>query len=235
MDNNKKKFMNNIVRHIKTFTTTEEDAAKEEKQPDPTDPDKVTVEAVNSEDERINIIGKQLKINERNVPSEGGSFFSKLFASLSERAVFGGLIIYVIFVVNLIGMAIFTRRSGLGLTQSLLYKVHIDSIAFKSFTFLEISVLVSYIFSFIFGGLIIFALLRIGYLITDLCGLAYSHKLTRWILFLFMTIFAVTALCILLAGKSILSIAVYNWATPLFACGGGLAMYSLSLRKIEID
>lgn len=235
MDNNKKKFMNNIIRHIKTFTTSEEDAAKEEKQPESAEPDKITVEAVNSEDEKINIAEKQLKINEHNVSSREASFFSKLFASLSERAVFGGLIIYVLFVINLIGMAIFTRRSGLGLTQALLYKVHIDSIAFKSFTFLEISVLVSYIFSFIFGGLVIFALLRIGYLITDLCGLAYSHKLTRWILFLFMTVFAVTALCILLAGNSILSVAVYNWATPLFTCGGGLAMYCLSLRNIEID
>ncbi len=235
MDDNKKKFMNNIVKHIKTFTTDEEEHAAEEEPSQPAAPDKIIVEPVNSEDQTKNAPGKQLKINRGAVSAGKDSFFSKLSATLSERAIVGGLLLYAVYVVNLIGMTIFTRRSGLGITQSLLYKVHIDSIAFKSFTFLDVSILVSYIFSFLFGGLVIFVLLRIGFLLSDLCGLAYSHKVTRWILFLFMAVFAVTALCLLLAGHSILSVAVYRWATPLFACGGGLAMYCMSLRNVEID
>lgn len=147
----------------------------------------------------------------------------------------GGVILYAVYIINLIGMTVFTRRSALGLTQALLYKFHIDTISFRSVTFLEISIVVSYIFSFIFGGLVLFALLRIGSLISELCGLAYSHKLTRWLLFLFMAVFAVVSLCFLFSGNPVLSLSVYNWAAPLFTCGGGLSMYCMSLRHIEID
>lgn len=236
MDDNKKKFMSNLVKHIKTFTTSEEEAAeKAETQSVPAEPDKIEVGPVNSEDEKGNTAGKQLKISKESAARGNTSVFTKLSAAFSERTMLGGIIIYAVYILNLIGMTIFSRRSGLGITQSLLYKVHIDSIAFKSMTFLEVSILVSYVFAFIFGGLVIFALLRIGFLITDLCGLAYSHKLTRWILFLFMTVYAIVALCRLLTGNGIFSVVVFNWAAPLFACGGGLAMYCMSLRHIEID
>lgn len=239
MDDNKKKFVNNIVKHIKAFTTTEEEAPIQEDAPaapEPAQPDKVPVEPVNSEDQIKNTAGKPLKIRGSAASAgEKDSVLSRLAVLLSERAVLGGVILYAVYIVNLIGMAVFTRRSALGLTQALLYKFHIDTISFSSITFLEISILVSYIFSFIFGGLVLFALLRIGYLISDLCGLAYSHKLTRWLLFLFMAVFAVVSLCFLLSGNPALSLSVYNWAAPLFTCGGGLSMYCMSLRHIEID
>ncbi len=51
MDDNKKKFMNNIVKHIKTFTTDEEEHAAEEEPSQPAAPDKIIVEPVNSEDQ----------------------------------------------------------------------------------------------------------------------------------------------------------------------------------------
>ena len=239
MDDNKKKFVNNIVKHIKAFTTAEEEAPIQEDAPaapEPARPDKVPVEPVNSEDQIKNTAGKPLKIRGSAASAgEKDSVLSRLAVLLSERAVLGGVILYAVYIVNLIGMAVFTRRFALGLTQALLYKFHIDTISFSSITFLEISILVSYIFSFIFGGLVLFALLRIGYLISDLCGLAYSHKLTRWLLFLFMAVFAVVSLCFLLSGNPVLSLSVYNWAAPLFTCGGGLSMYCMSLRHIEID
>lgn len=248
MDDNKKKFVNNIAKHIKTFTTSEEKRPDEkevlqtQEQPESEEIpavsteviDKIDVAPVNAEDQYIAEPDGQLKINIKAAASKV-SLKSKLSVSMSDRSFLGGIIIYTLFFINLIGMAIFTRRAGLGLTQSLLYKVHIDSIAFKTFTFADISVLVSYIFSFIFGGLVIFVLLRIGFLITETCGFVYSHKMTRWILFLFMCVFAVISLIYLFMGKDLLSVSVYNWANALFAYGGALAMYCLSLRQVQID
>lgn len=239
MDDNKKKFVNNIVKHIKAFTTAEEAAPVQKDAPavpEPADPDKIPVEPVNSEDQIKNAAGKPLKIRGSAASAgEKDSVLSRLAVLLSDRAVLGGVILYAVYIINLIGMTVFTRRSALGLTQALLYKFHIDTISFRSVTFLEISIVVSYIFSFIFGGLVLFALLRIGSLISELCGLAYSHKLTRWLLFLFMAVFAVVSLCFLFSGNPVLSLSVYNWAAPLFTCGGGLSMYCMSLRHIEID
>ena len=237
MDDNKKKFVNNIVKHIKAFTTAEEAAPVQKDAPavpEPAEPDKIPVEPVNSEDQIKNAAGKPLKIRGSAASAgEKDSVLSRL--AVSDRAVLGGVILYAVYIINLIGMTVFTRRSALGLTQALLYKFHIDTISFRSVTFLEISIVVSYIFSFIFGGLVLFALLRIGSLISELCGLAYSHKLTRWLLFLFMAVFAVVSLCFLFSGNPVLSLSVYNWAAPLFTCGGGLSMYCMSLRHIEID
>lgn len=239
MGDNQKKFMNTIVQHIKTFAGSEEPAEKEsepaeaadvQNMPEKIDP--VEVEPVQVEEPSAEAPKPQLKVN--IAPQQPETFFSKLSVSLSDRSVFGSVLIYALIIINLVGMAVFCRRSGLGLTQSLLYKVHMDSISFQSLTFLQVSVLVSYIFSFIFGGIVIFALLRLGVLIAQQCNFIFSHKMMRWILFLFMAVFAVTALFMMLAGRNILSVSVCNWAVPLFAFGGGLCMYSLSLRRVEI-
>ena len=239
MGDNQKKFMNKIVRHIKTFAGSDEAAEREsdpaaasDVQNAPKKAEPVEVEPVHEEEPSAQAPKPQLKVN--TAPQLKETFLSKLTVSLSERSVFGSILIYALIVINLVGMTVFCRRSGLALTQSLLYKVHIDSISFQSFTFLQVSVLVSYIFSFIFGGIVIFALLRLGILIAQQCNFIFSHKLMRWILFLFMAIFAITALFMMIAGRNILSVSVCNWAAPLFAFGGGLCMYSLSLRRVEV-
>lgn len=172
---------------------------------------------------------------EHSKPQHSDSFISKLGATLAERSVFCGILIYIVFTVNIIGMILYSRRAGLGLTQSVLYQFHFDSIAFKSFTFLEISVLVSYMVAFILGGLIIFILLKIGSSLAGLCGFAYSHKFTRFLLFIFMAVYSAASLITILSGSNILTVAVYKWATPLFTVAGGLIMYCMSLRKLDIN
>lgn len=175
------------------------------------------------------------RVKGRSSKRNNDSFISKLGATLADRSVFGGLIIYIIFIVNIIGMIIYSKRAGLGLTQSILYQLHFDSISFKSFTFLEISVLVSYMVTFILGGLIIFILLKIGATLAELCGFAYSHKFTRWLIFIFMAVFSASALISVLSGSGILTTVVYKSAAPLFTLAGGLVMYCMSLRRIDIS
>lgn len=162
------------------------------------------------------------------------SFFQKLSTTLSERSVLGGLIIYILFIANLIGTTIFAIKSGLGLTQSILYMFHIDSISFSSFTFTEINILVSYIFSFICGGLVIFIFLRLGFLICKLCKFIYSHKITRIILLAFITIFCAGSIILFISGNGLLSISMYKWFMPFLAFCGGFCMYCISLRNVEI-
>ena len=162
------------------------------------------------------------------------SFFQKLSTTLSERGVLGGLIIYILFIANLIGTTIFAIKSGLGFTQSILYMFHIDSISFSSFTFTEINVLVSYIFSFICGGLVIFIFLRLGYLICKLCKFIYSHRVTRIILFAFIAVFLAGSIILFITGNSLLSVSMYKWFMPLLAFCGGFCMYCISLRNVEI-
>ncbi len=216
MADNKKNPFENVMKHIKAFTAADQ------------------AESTDGTAEEDNGIVPQLKVSTREqTPDE--SFFSKLSVLLSERAVLGGIIVYAVFVLNLIGMAVFAGGSGLRLTQSVLYQFHIDSIAFRSVTFSEVNVLVSYIFAFVFGGAILFAMLRIGVRISELCQFIYSHKLTRWFLFAFMLLFALIALIRMLTGNGIFSVSVGRWAAPLFAFGGGLAMYCMSLRQVEID
>lgn len=162
------------------------------------------------------------------------TFFQKLSTTLSERGVLGGLLIYILFIANLIGTTIFAIKSGLGFTQSILYMFHIDSISFSTFTFTEINVLVSYIFSFICGGLVIFIFLRLGYLICKLCKFIYSHKVTRIILLAFIAVFLVGSIILFIIGNGLLSVSMYKWFMPLLAFCGGFCMYCISLRNVEI-
>lgn len=162
------------------------------------------------------------------------SFFQKLSTTLSERGVLGGLLIYIVFIANLIGTTIWAIKSGLGFTQSILYMFHIDSISLSAMSFTEINILVSYIFSFICGGLIIFAFLRLGFLICKLCKFIYSHRVTRYILLAFMAVFFVGSVILFIAGNSLLSVSMYKWFMPLLAFCGGFCMYCISLRNIEI-
>lgn len=162
------------------------------------------------------------------------TFFQKLSTTLSERGVLGGLLIYILFIANLIGTTIFAIKSGLGFTQSILYMFHIDSISFSTFTFTEINVLVSYIFSFICGGLVIFIFLRLGYLICKLCKFIYSHRITRIILLAFIAVFLVGSIILFIIGNGLLSVSMYKWFMPLLAFCGGFCMYCISLRNVEI-
>ena len=162
------------------------------------------------------------------------SFFQKLSTTLSERGVLGGLLIYIVFIANLIGTTIWAIKSGLGFTQSILYMFHIDSISLSAMSFTEINILVSYIFSFICGGLIIFAFLRLGFLICKLCKFIYSHRVTRYILLAFMAVFFVGSVILFIAGNSLLSVSMYKWFMPLLAFCGGFCMYCISLRNVEI-
>lgn len=162
------------------------------------------------------------------------SFFQKLSTTLSERGVIGGLLIYILFIANLIGTTIFAIKSGLGFTQSILYMFHIDSISLSSFTFTEINVLVSYIFSFICGGLVIFIFLRLGFLICKLCNFIYSHRITRIILLAFIAVFLAGSIILFITGNSLLSVSMYKWFMPLLAFFGGFCMYCISLRNVEI-
>ena len=166
--------------------------------------------------------------------AEEPSFWQKLTTTVSEGVVFGGLIMYLLIVVNLIGTAIFARKSGISLTQSVLYMFHIDTLSLDSFSFLEVSILVSYIFAFVFGGLLVFAFLRLAYHICKLCGFVYSNKVTRIILLSFMGIFLIASLILIIAGNNILSISVYNWAMPLLTFLGGFFMYCISLRDVNV-
>lgn len=162
------------------------------------------------------------------------TFFQKLSTTLSERGVLGGLLIYILFIANLIGTTIFAIKSGLGFTQSILYMFHIDSISFSTFTFTEINVLVSYIFSFICGGLVIFIFLRLGYLICKLCKFIYSHRITRIILLAFIAVFLAGSIILFITGNGLLSVSMYKWFMPLLAFCGGFCMYCISLRNVEI-
>lgn len=162
------------------------------------------------------------------------SFFQKLSTTLSERGIVGGLIMYALFIANLIGTTIFAVKSGLGLTQSVLYMFHIDSISFSSLSFTEINILVSYIFSFICGGLLIFIFLKLGSLICKLCKFIYSHKATKIILLAFIAVFLVASIILFVSGNGLLSVPMYKWFMPLLAFCGGFCMYCISLRNVEI-
>lgn len=248
MDDNKKKFASNIIKHLRAFEEAEGNTAGEsETSSDPAANTEAADDAAQSygkasasdnaqEASGANAQGKfQLRLKNNAEKKNTDSFFSRLAATLAERAVLGGIIIYIIFMANIFGMIFYIKNSSLGLTQSLLYMLHFDTIAFKSFTFLEISILVSYFTAFLAGGLILFILLRIGAAIAELCKLIYSHKFTRLILFVFMAVLSAGALIIILSGNGMLSIAAYKWAAPLFSLAGGLLMYCMSLRKVDIS
>ncbi len=163
------------------------------------------------------------------------SFMSRLIETLADRSVLGGIINYAVFIFNIIGVIIYTVNSGLGLTQRLLYGLHFDSIAFKSFTFLEVSVLISYFVCFLAGGIVLFIVLKTGSSIAELCGLLYSHKFTRFILFIFMAVLSAGALILIISGNGLLTVKVCKWASPLFSVSGGLVVYSMSLRRVDIN
>ena len=115
----------------------------------------------------------------------------------------------------------------LGLMQDLLYKFHMDTFSFSELSFLEFNVLVSYIFAFLFGGLLIFSFLKIGSLIAKNAGFLYSHNLTKAILIAFMALYLVVAVIFMISGNPLLSVKVHNWAMPLLAFFGGFCMYSI--------
>lgn len=165
---------------------------------------------------------------------EEPTFLQKLTVSISERHTLGGIILYLLFFANLIGITIFARKSALGLTQSLLYKFHIDSVSFDSMTFLEVTVLVSYILAFIFGGFLIFAFLKIGSEIAKGAELLYSHKITRFLIAAFIVLYLIISFIFMLLGNGLLSVSVCNWFMPMLAFLGGLCMYCISLRNVNI-
>lgn len=218
------KFLKNILKEINSAPIDKEKVSAEHA---PEIAEHINVDApteqspVNSEDENTSL-------------SDNSTFMQKLGTTLSEWHVFGGVIIYVLFIVNLIGTTIFARKASLGVTQSILYKFHIDTISFMEYTFLEVNILISYIFAFICGGFLIFAFLKIGSLIAKTAGLIYSHRATRLLLAGFMVLYLLITLGFILAGNSILSVPVYNWAMPLLAFAGGFCMYCVSLRNVNI-
>lgn len=158
---------------------------------------------------------------------EEPTFWQKLSVTIAEGHVFGGILIYVVFIANLIGTTIFARKACLGLMQDLLYKFHMDTFSFSELSFLEFNILVSYIFAFLFGGLLIFSFLKIGSLIAKNAGFLYSHNLTKAILIAFMALYLVVAVIFMISGNPLLSVKVHNWAMPLLAFFGGFCMYSI--------
>lgn len=145
------------------------------------------------------------------------------------------ILIYVLMVINLIGITLFAKKCGLNITQSLLYKVHIDSLTFDTYTFLEISIIMSYIFAFIFGGLVTFAMVKIASLIAKNVSALYSHNLTRIILGGFIVICAIFTATSYVSSGGFLTIATQNWLIPLSTFAGGICMYCISLRNVEIN
>lgn len=239
MDNNK--FYTNILKEIKTAPVEKEEISVSAEGVSPEVSTDVAPETANDIVEQIEVVAPATEPEsdasynyDVSAMTQDSSFIQKLGTTLSEGHVFGGLIIYVLFIVNLIGTTIFARKASLGVTQSILYKFHIDTIAFVDYTFLEINILISYIFAFICGGFLIFAFLKIGSLIAKTAGLLYSHRVTRLLMAGFMALYMIIALGFIIAGNSILSIPVYNWAMPLLAFAGGFCMYCVSLRNVNI-
>lgn len=162
------------------------------------------------------------------------SFSQRLLTFVSDGAVFGGIIIYAAILADLIGMTVFLRHSALKITQNTMYILHLDSVNFRSMTFLETSIILSYFVSFLLGGLIIFAMLKIASMLAKACDFYYSHSITRIMIYSFITVFVFAVLISILCGDSMLSEAVCRWFSPLCAFAGGLAMYSISLRNVDV-
>ena len=162
------------------------------------------------------------------------TFIDKIKAIFTDFHSLSSILIYALILADLIGITLFAKKCGLNITQALLYKVHFDSLAFDTYTFLEISIIAAYIFAFIFGGLVTFAMVKLGSSIAKNIDAMYSHKLTRIILGTFIVFFAVFAIVSYVNTGSILSIATQSWLVPLFTFVGGLCMYCISLRNVEI-
>ena len=229
MDNNK--FYTNILKEIKTAPVEKEEISVSAEGVSPEVTTDVAPETANDIVEQIEVVAPATEPEsdasynyDVSAMTQDSSFIQKLGTTLSEGHVFGGIIIYVLFIVNLIGTTIFARKASLGVTQSILYKFHIDTIAFVDYTFLEVNILISYIFAF----------LKIGSLIAKTAGLLYSHRVTRLLMAGFMALYMIIALGFIIAGNSILSVPVYNWAMPLLAFAGGFCMYCVSLRNVNI-
>lgn len=236
MDNNK--FYKNILKEINTASIEPSPEISSEVAPE-TSQEAVRKNASNDTQEftkeATQEIVEQIKIPYPVETSQkSSSFMQKLGTTISDGHVFGGIIIYVLYIANLIGTTIFARKASLGVTQSILYKFHIDTISFIDYTFLEINILISYIFAFICGGFLIFAFLKIGSLIAKTSGLLYSHRVTRLLLVIFMALYFIISIGFIIAGNGILSVPVYNWAMPLLAFVGGFCMYCVSLRNVNI-
>ena len=237
MDNNK--FYKNILKEINTAPVEKDDVSASTEEKAPGETSEPTAETTSEFVEQIEVTAPAETSDvdygyDVSEMTQESTFIEKLGTTLSEGHVFGGVVIYFLFIVNLIGTTIFARKASLGVTQSILYKFHIDTISFVDYTFLEVNILISYIFAFICGGFLIFAFLKIGSLIAKTADLLYSHRVTRYILAGFMALYLIISLGFIIAGNGILSVPVYNWAMPMLAFAGGFCMYCISLRNVNI-
>lgn len=162
------------------------------------------------------------------------NFFDKIKYLFTNQGFLLSGIIYAFVILDLIGLSMLSKNLGLSISQSLLYKLHFDSLSLHNYTFLEISIFASYIFAFIFGGLITFIMLKLAFLILKKMELMYSHNITRVIMLVFILIFAIFTIYSFVTTGSLLTIETYNWLIGLFTLIGGFCMYSISLRNVEI-
>ncbi len=162
------------------------------------------------------------------------NFFDKIKYLFTNQVFLLSGIIYAFVILDLIGLSMLSKNLGLSISQSLLYKLHFDSLSLHNYTFLEMSIFASYIFAFIFGGLITFIMLKLAFLILKKMELMYSHNITRVIMLVFMLIFAIFTIYSFVTTGSLLTIETYNWLIGLFTLIGGFCMYSISLRNVEI-
>ena len=130
MDNNK--FYKNILKEINTAPVEKDDVSASTEEKAPGETSEPTAETSD--------VDYGYDVSEMTQES---TFIEKLGTTLSEGHVFGGVVIYFLFIVNLIGTTIFARKASLGVTQSILYKFHIDTISFVDYTFLEVNILIS--------------------------------------------------------------------------------------------
>lgn len=162
------------------------------------------------------------------------SFIDKIKAIFTDKNSLQTIIIYALIVLNLIGITIFAKKCGLNITQSLMYKVHIDSLSLDKYSFLELSILASYFFAFIFGGLVTFMMVKLASLISKNLNIIYSHRATRIILLVFIILFTILTISSFISSGTLLSLASQNWFIPLSTFLGGFCMYCISLRNVEI-
>ena len=127
MDNNK--FYTNILKEIKTAPVEKEEISVSAEGVSPEVTTDVAPEPANDIVEQIEVVAPATEPEsdasynyDVSAMTQDSSFIQKLGTTLSEGHVFGGLIIYVLFIVNLIGTTIFARKASLGVTQSILYK-----------------------------------------------------------------------------------------------------------------
>ncbi len=178
---------------------------------------------------------------DKESPARAGSYFSQVSSkkrnplNLSPSLIsMLSMVLLAVAVVDLVAFSSIATNRFFTLSGNLIYLFRLDTVTFHLTTLLEVQVIFSLILSAVFGGLLVYWLLKFTVFLSDKAELSVQRRHLLYVLGT-LTLFFLTCMIIsFCSGHAYDTYETYHYLAPFLTYISGLILYSCSMLRIEV-